>query len=132
MFAVPPWYCCGCYTFGDLFCSTNLVNWLEINGSYINGLDYKRLTRRNCFTIKYLDGREYSFAQVKCFIQIADSLGNVLDLALCYPLYYESYDNSTHINIVSQTDRTTLISVDIKNISSNCVFISFRDDVNRA
>ena len=26
MFAVPPWYCCGCYTFGDLFCSTNLVN----------------------------------------------------------------------------------------------------------
>ena len=82
---------------------------------------------------KYFNGRGYSFAPVKCFIQISDFSENVLDRALFYPLYCESYDNSTHINIVSQTDRTRLISVDIKNISSNYIFvISFKDDLSWA
>jgi len=112
-------------------CAPHTVNvtsfvWRTINGFYIYGLDYKCLTRRNCSTIKYFDGKGYSFAQVKCFIQIADFFENVLDLALCYPLYCESYDNSTHINVVSQTYRTRLISVDIKNFSSNCIFISLK------
>ena len=35
---------------------------LEINNCYIYGLDYKRLTRRNCSTIKYFDEQGYTFA----------------------------------------------------------------------
>ena len=106
---------------------------LEINGSYIYSLDFKRLTRRNCSTIKYFDGQGCNFVQVKSFIQIADFLGNVLHVALCYPLRCESYDTcSTLINVVSNPDRTRLIAVNIRNISSNCIFICFKDTPSRA
>ena len=73
------------------------------------------------------------FAQVKCFIQIADlSRNDVLHLVLCHPLHYESYESSTLINVVSNPDQTRLITVNVKNISSNCVFICFKDAPSRA
>ena len=105
---------------------------LEVNGCYIYGLDYKRLTRRNCSTVKYCDGQRYNFAQVKCFIQTADLSRNILYHALCYPLHCESYDSSTLMNVVQNPDRTRLIAVNIDNILSNCIFISFKDTPSQA
>ena len=107
----------------------NAFNRIELNNSLIYGLDYKRMFRRNCSTVKYCSLNSYYFGQVKCFCQL--SLGNgVHNIAFVYPLECcAPYDpTSTHIIAVKRDD-TSLRAVDIRNISRNCIYMEIvRED----
>ena len=101
----------------------NAFNRIELNNSLIYGLDYKRMFRRNCSTVKYCSKQSYAFGQVKCFCQL--SLGTeVKNIALVYPLECCAPCNpaSTHITAVKRDDGI-LHAVDIKDICRNCIYI---------
>ena len=101
----------------------NAFNRIELNNSLIYGLDYKRMFRRNCSTVKYSSQQSYAFGQVKCFCQF--SLGaEVKNIAFVYPLECCAPYNpvSTHITAVKRDDGI-LCAIDIRDICRNCIYV---------
>lgn len=101
----------------------NAFNRIELNNSLIYGLDYKRMFRRNCSTVKYCSQKSYAFGQVKCFCKF--SLGaEVKNIAFVYPLECCAPYNpaSTHITAVKRDDGI-LRAIDIRDICRNCIYI---------
>ena len=113
-----------------------IFNRLELNSSYIYGTSYKRMSRRNCATIKYILNGSVCFGQVKFFIQYKEAgfRKQTHHIALLHPLRCDRYNPSSHINVVTlnQNPVTEFVAVNIDAICENCIYISFPEETVRA
>lgn len=104
------------------------------SGCYVYGLDYKRMLKRNCAAVKYIsqDLNSVQFALVQYFFQLSTSTGDILNLVMAKTLKLQrEYDGSTHIRVVDLSHDQELITFPLRDVCSNCIFISFTDIPDR-
>ena len=107
-------------------------NHIELWRSFhIYGLDYKRMTRRNAAAVKYKSRESFSFGLVKSFFQYEDHFKQYTNAAFVYPLEITALTD-LHIHVVTSLDKQKLVVIDIVDIVSNCMFLSFEDTKDRA
>ena len=105
-------------------------NRIEFRSSYIYGLAYKRMTRRNCATIKYRIQDAFAFAQVNYFIRI-NSTSGVHHLAVVKALNCSNYNPlASSVSAVSHMD--TILVIAISQICSNCLYVDIVDDPSKS
>ena len=110
-------------------------NRLELNSSYIYGTSYKRMSRRNCATVKYIINGSVCFGQVRFFVQYQEAgfRKQTHYLALLYPLTCHGYDPSSHISVITLNQNPfKVVAVNIDSICNNCIYISFPEETVRA
>ncbi|EDO33188.1 predicted protein [Nematostella vectensis] len=100
------------------FMNVIAFNRIERKSAFIYGFDYKRMSRRNCSTVKYSTRNSIAFAQVKCFIKVnVGAARNVHYLAIATPLECPCYNpSSTHITSVKRA----MDKLVVFNISDIC------------
>ena len=105
-------------------------NRIEFRSFYIYGLAYKRMTRRNCATIKYRIQDAFAFAQVNYFIRI-NSTSGVHHLAVVKALNCSNYNPlASSISAVSHMD--TILVIAISQICSNCLYVDIVDKPSKS
>ena len=98
---------------------------------HIYGLDYKQMSRRNASVIKYKCNGEIKFSMVKTLFQFDDHRGCSFNAAFVYDFKHTA-STGMHIHIVMPLDKQELTVVDIMDFMSNCIYINFQDQKNRA
>ena len=106
---------------------------IGLPGCYVYGLDYKRMSKRNCAAVKYLSQHPngVQFALVQYFFQVSTNAGDVLNLVMAKTLKLQrDYDDTTHIHVV-ESRHQELITFPLRDVRCNCIFISFSDNPER-
>ena len=118
--------------YGILVNALTFYNRVQLwNDFFVYGLDYKRMSHRNCSAIKYRGGNTFKFGMVKTFFQYNDHRSKCFNGAFVYPLEVLN-SSELHIYVVKPLNKEELVAVDITDIISNCLFVNIEDVKDRA
>ena len=121
----------------DNFTSVKFFARLQMRDKVIHSLTYKRVTRRNSFTVAYMEGPCIKYGQVKVFFQAPDE-SRILFGAVILPMKVNSREQlceqheflgklDGHIVPLNQPKRSSCAVVSLDDIIDVCVFIKFSD-----